>query len=187
MQELVVETRAPQGGIERPVGHFVMAEQLQEGGVLVAQDILDGAILCGLQPRGGTEHMPELGVFAGRQGLQDAPLLEQLTLDLFHPREDLEARVEVGRRGCARMAARSSWRMSLNHSSLVWCWMMNKQLVVVRRIAQGPLRVQERVEAQVLRIGLPAGQIAVDPGFEVPLQGVVVGHGDGKCVARRQL
>jgi hypothetical protein len=39
--------------------------------------------------------MPELGVFAGRQGLQDAPLLEQLTLDLFHPREDLEARVEA--------------------------------------------------------------------------------------------
>jgi hypothetical protein len=63
-----------------------MAEQLEEGGVLVSQDIFDGAILCGLQPRGGTENMPELGVFAGGQGLQDAPLLEQLTLDLFHPR-----------------------------------------------------------------------------------------------------
>src|ERR1700730_16822277 len=75
----------------------VMREKVQYLHLFIAQDELDGAILVRLKTRSRPQHMPELGIFAGRQRLEDSPLFEQLPLYGLHAGKNLLARIEVVR------------------------------------------------------------------------------------------
>ena len=78
-------------------GRGVMAKDLQDLGMLVAEQEFDGAILRRLKP----DDWPSIGrnavIFRWRQRLEHRPLLEELLLDQLDPRQDLEARIELDR------------------------------------------------------------------------------------------
>jgi len=150
-----------------------MREHLEHRCVLVAQGELDLSVLQRLEAGGRAQHATELQVLRGRQRLQHSPLLEQLALHLLHPRQDLQAGVhvvalQVGHRGgeLVQHQFHPQLRDVVLHDE--------KHLVVMRRIAQRPLRRQQGVQLQVAAVGDLPVEVGLDACFEIAL---VVAHG----------
>src|SRR6266542_980046 len=77
------------------VDRGVIAEYVDRRRMLVAEQELERAVLCGLESRRLAERGAECLVFGRGQRLEHRPLLEQLLLDRLHAREDLEAKLEL--------------------------------------------------------------------------------------------
>ena len=151
-EKLIINARTFENGFKRLVSLFVMLEDLQHGGVFIAEYVLDGPVLRRLQPGGRSQDMPEFRIFAGRQGLQHSPLLEQLPLDHLDPRENLEARIE--RIPAYMGASRFKLMQSQLEPELRGLVLDDKQqFIMMRWIAQRVLRIQEPMQAKIIRIG----------------------------------
>src|ERR1700726_3852219 len=132
----------------------VMREKVQHLHLFIAQDELDGAILVRLKPRSRPQHMSELGIFAGRQRLEDSPLLEQLPLYRLHAGKDLLARIEVVR--AYALARRTQLIKDQLEPQLSDLMLDDEQhLVVVSLAAERMLGVQQAIEMEIARIGHP--------------------------------
>ena len=72
-------------------------------------------------------------------------------------------RLSAGERSSVRSRARaerSSWIISLSHSSLVWCWTMKSSSSCCWRVRQRLLGRQQHVEPQVVAVGHRAREVA---------------------------
>ena len=68
----------------------IVREDLDGVGILVAEQEFELAVLEGLKAGGVAEDAAKLHVLGGREGFEHGPLLEELHLDEFDAREDLE-------------------------------------------------------------------------------------------------
>lgn len=70
-------------------------EDLEDRGVLVAEDELDRTVLVRLEAARAAEHAAELCVLGRRQRGEDRPLLGQGPLHVLDPRDALESGAEL--------------------------------------------------------------------------------------------
>jgi hypothetical protein len=125
-------------------------------GVLVAEEEFDGAVLEGLEARGGSERAAERRVFRGRQGRENIPRLVQLGHDARHAREHLESPLQVVlAHALARGLELVNHELHPQLGSLVLH--DEEHLVVIGRARM--LRGEELVEAKVIAIAHLAGEI----------------------------
>ena len=82
------------------------------------------------------------------------------------------SRLSAGERSSVRSSARaerSSWIISLSHSSLVWCWTMKSSSSCCGGSRQRLLGRQQHVEAQVVAVGHRPREVPLDAFLEVAL------------------
>src|SRR5262245_13753973 len=144
-----------------------MLLQLDEAGVLVAEQELDRPELVRLQPRGGAEHVAKERVLRRRERLEHRPLLEELALHLLYAREDLEAGRElIGLHVPDRRGELVDHELHPQLRGLVLD--DEEHLVVVRRAR--PLRREQRVELEVAAVRGVGGEVG-------EIAGIVLRHG----------
>ena len=112
------------------------------------------------------ELVAEFQVLRGRQGGQHATLLAELGLDVPHPGEDLERRLELVAADPAD--ARPQFVDDELHPQLGGLMLDDEEHLVVV-LAERCLGTEQRVELQVARVGHLPGEIGVDAGFEFAL------------------
>jgi len=93
-QEFVVERRRVQQRVELGERRGLVAEDVEDRGLLVAEQELDRTVLRRLETGRCSQRRPERLVFGRRQRFQHRPLLEELLLDELDTCQDLEARLE---------------------------------------------------------------------------------------------
>src|SRR6478609_2489714 len=182
-EELVVEARFAQQGVEEVVRRGVVVEHPDHLDVLVAEQELDGTVLPGLEPGAGREERADLRILARGQRREDAPLLDQHLLDPLDPRQPLQGRREVvgreERPGGAQLVQEQLEpqlrRLVLNDE---------QQLVVLRWFAAGVLRRQQLVQREVVAVGHAATEVALDLGLDRP---DVLGHHSGDRIPQGPL
>ena len=172
-QELVIQAGRLQYRAQLRLRSRIVREYLEHVGVLVAQQEFDLAILQRLETGRRPQHAAELQVLRRRQRLQHRPLLEQLALHLLHPRQDLQAGIDViGLQVQDRCLQLVDQQL---HPQLGDVVLHDEQhLVVMRRLAQRLLCRQQGVQMQIAAVGDLSVEIGLDTGFEIAL---VVGHG----------
>ena len=184
-QELVVQTRRLEHRAQPLLVIRRVAEDLEHLAVLVAELELDDPVLQRLEAGRVTEHAAELDVLARGQRGQDAPLLEELALDLLDAREALLRRAEV----VGGQAAQDGVELvdDQPHPELGRLVLDDEQqLVVVLGLAQRVLGAQQPVEVEVAGVGLAPAEVAGDAFLDVAqISGGVRGGGSppGGCLA----
>lgn len=93
-QELVVQRRRVEQRFELGKRLRVVAKDIENRRILVAEQEFDRAILRRLESRRRTERGTKSLVFGRRERFEHRPLLEELLLYQLDTRENLEARLE---------------------------------------------------------------------------------------------
>ena len=143
----------------------VVGKHFQHGGILVAHQEFDGAVLQRLEARGSAQRVTEFHVFRRRQGFQHRPLLGQLAQHLLAARQRLLASTHAVfaqvDQGGAHLV---DHQLHPQFRDLV---LQDEQhLVVVRRLRSGLLRGKQLIQAQVAAVGHASFQIGVDTCFQ---------------------
>jgi hypothetical protein len=156
------------GARSASLSRFLVFVDTEHGCAPVAEQELEQGVLRRLETRSLAEHIAELRVFARCQRVEHHPLVIDLVLYMFHPREMLYRR----------------WQVVIRNSPHCGLEFVNDQLdpefrdlmlddeqhlVVVRRIAERPLGVQQRIELQVRRVIAVAFEVGMNGGFELAL------------------
>ncbi len=120
--------------------------------------------LLALIPYGLAEHVAKLDVLRRRQRFQHRPLFEQQPLDLFDAREDFETVAEFV------LLHQPHRRLQLVqhqlHPQLGGLVLYHEQhFVMMRRVGEWVLAVQQRVQAQVVAIAHAFGKIGDNRAF----------------------
>ena len=119
-----------------------MPEDVDHARVALAERDLDQSVLVRLEPARRPEDVAELGVLGRGERLQDAPLVQQLRLDVLDPGEDLERALEVVLTDeLDRRAQLVEHELEPELGRLVLD--DEQHLVVVGRVAERPLGGQE--------------------------------------------
>ena len=137
-----------EGGLELLADRRHVPEDVEDARVALAEGHLDQPVLVRLEAARRPEGVAELGVLGRGEGLQDAPLVQELRLDVLDPGEDLERALEVV------VADELDRRPQLVEHELEpelrrLVLDDEQHLVVVGRIAERPLGGEEVVEPEV--------------------------------------
>jgi len=128
----------------------VMQVGAHHRGILVAGQILDQPVLVGLKAGGSAERLAKPGVFARRHGAKHVPGGIELLENPGHPRQRLERRLQiVGRDQLAGGAELVDRKLHPQLGGL----MLDDEQHLVMGGGERPLRAQNPVEPQIVRIG----------------------------------
>ena len=143
----------------------VVGEDADHGGVLVAEQELDRAVLRRLEAGGLAEVVAELDVLDRGQGLEHRPLLEHLLLD------GLDARQALQGGGDLVDAEQGDGRSKLVHELLepeLGDLVLNDEQHLVVMVGERLLGGEQGIEVQVARIGELAAQVGGDTLLDRP-------------------